>query len=581
VYGLSDEQIEMFDNRFVSNINTIPDDAIILCYTNDDVKKFNKEKIELSDGELIECIAVDNSYGQGKDSNACRNALADLKTKTDLNDTACLPTKILFKLNCKYMITTNMKLNDGLVNGAVGVLKAFIRDDKADRPVVKRVYLDFGDADVGRLTRNNADTLRKMRKDNIRANWTCIEWDQQTIKKGTTYKIDRFQFPLTEAEAITIHKSQGQTYQKVAVNLNGVVQRALLYVALSRVTTLDGLYIFNSNPTGQKSIVSDRIRGLTRDKRNEKIDEDERCNSVRKEMRRLRTQCQMKNEYNFLDETFVQDSNSLSIMALNVRAFNSNKFNLRSDRAFMNSDLILLTECHNQVQYRQQAVDLLSQQGFRLVHYSWCSRPHASNGQIAYVRIGRHSERLRFMCDNSVDNTREYREKHKIVEMSLFEYKCNDLSEPMMRTNRTYNTLYIVSLYKHADMSKRECVKQLKDFLQRHLRLFDDQDEDEQDFLMAARRRNASRIKNVLVVGDFNIDFNKEHECMNRMRNELNLNPMSVNECTYRRNRETTGSHLDWAFTSNDFNFGIDRRSDIYENWYSDHSALWIHFKLI
>jgi len=83
------------------------------------------------------------------------------------------------------------------------------------------------------------------------------------------------------------------------------------------------------------------------------------------------------------------------------------------------------------------------------------------------------------------------------------------------------------------------------------------------------------------VVGDFNIDFNKEHECMNRMRNELKLNPMSVSECTYRRNRETTGSHLDWAFTSNDFNFGIERRSDIYENWYSDHSALWIHFKLI
>ncbi|CAF1065793.1 unnamed protein product [Brachionus calyciflorus] len=230
VYGLSDEQIEMFDNRLVSNINTIPDDAIILCYTNDD--------------------------GQGKDSNACRSALADLKTKTDLNDTACLPTKILFKLNCKYMITTNMKLNDGLVNGAVGDLKSYIKDDKADRPVLKRVYLDFGDAD------------------------TCIEWDQQTIKKGTTYKIDRFQFPLTWAEAITIHKSQGQTYQKVAVNLNGVVQRALLFVALNRVTTLDGLYIFNSNPTGHKSIVSDRIRGLTRDKRNENIDEDERCNST-------------------------------------------------------------------------------------------------------------------------------------------------------------------------------------------------------------------------------------------------------------------------------------------------------------
>ncbi|CAF0987884.1 unnamed protein product [Brachionus calyciflorus] len=288
----------------------------------------------------------------------------------------------------------------------------------------------------------------------------------------------------------------------------------------------------------------------------------------------------MENEYKFLDNTFVQNSgrqnaNSLSIMALNVRAFNSNKFNLRSDLGFMNSDLILLSECHNQVQYRQQAVDLLSQQGFKLVHYSWCSRPHASNGQIAYVRTGRHAERLRFMCDNSDNNTREYREKHKIVEMSLFEYKCNDLSEPLVRTNRSYNTMYIVRLYKHVDMSKRECRKQLRDFLHRHLRVYDDDDdaEDEQDFLMAARHRNAGRIKNILVVGDFNIDFNKEFECMNRMRNELNLNPMSVNECTYRRNRETTRSHLNWAFTSGNFNFDIGKSIEIYENWFSDHNS--------
>ncbi|CAF1054665.1 unnamed protein product [Brachionus calyciflorus] len=109
--------------------------------------------------------------------------------------------------------------------------------------------------------------------------------------------------------------------------------------------------------------------------------------------------------------------------------------------------------------------------------------------------------------------------------MSLFEYKCNNLSGPMVRTNRSYNTMYIVSLYKHVDMSKRECLKQLRDILHRHLRVYDDdKDEDEQDFLKAARHRNAGRIKNILVVGDFNIDFNKEFESMNRMRNELNLN---------------------------------------------------------
>lgn len=53
------------------------------------------------------------------------------------------------------------------------------------------------------------------------------------------------QFPLVPAEAITIHKSQGQTYKNVCLDFTSEKNISLqtLYVALSRVKSLDDLYI--------------------------------------------------------------------------------------------------------------------------------------------------------------------------------------------------------------------------------------------------------------------------------------------------------------------------------------------------
>ena len=53
-------------------------------------------------------------------------------------------------------------------------------------------------------------------------------------------------FPLVPCWACTIHKVQGMTFEKVVADLGcSVFESGMAYVALSRVTSLDGLYLIN------------------------------------------------------------------------------------------------------------------------------------------------------------------------------------------------------------------------------------------------------------------------------------------------------------------------------------------------
>jgi ATP-dependent DNA helicase PIF1 len=81
-------------------------------------------------------------------------------------------------------------------------------------------------------------------------------YNQATKKLSRDVVAEFTQFPLRLAWAVTIHKSQGATYERAIVDLGTrVFSPGQTYVALSRLTNLDGLYL--TRPLRPSDIIVD------------------------------------------------------------------------------------------------------------------------------------------------------------------------------------------------------------------------------------------------------------------------------------------------------------------------------------
>ena len=107
------------------------------------------------------------------------------------------------------------------------------------------IWVAFDQQEVGKKTRHENRQLYRQ-NNNIQSTWTPIKpvTTQFAVGRNRTAQVVRKQFPLRLAAAKTVHRSQGDTQTEIVLNLNtrrGIPH--IHYFALSRVTTIEGLYV--------------------------------------------------------------------------------------------------------------------------------------------------------------------------------------------------------------------------------------------------------------------------------------------------------------------------------------------------
>lgn len=147
----------------------------------------------------------------------------------------------------------------------------------------------FYNGKIGIVTSIDADRIAVMCKgDNNSIDVPILEWENTKFTVDDTTKeireevIGTFrQYPLRLAWAITIHKSQGLTFDHAILDINDSFAHGQVYVALSRCRTLEGLVL--SRPLRINSVISDQ---QVTDYMKRSLDEATHAESQLEEMRR-------------------------------------------------------------------------------------------------------------------------------------------------------------------------------------------------------------------------------------------------------------------------------------------------------
>ena len=156
-------------------------------------------------------------------------------------DTYGLPKKLDMAVGVRYMVSTNIDIEDGLVNGSSGVLRYIDTYQLGNELIVQRAWIEFDYPTIGARARSRLGVRSLDGK--ALTPITRVERELPTKTGNTLVRVSRCQFPLVICEAITIHKSQGQSYDQMVVDVTSRMGLQLIYTALSRARTAAGLFL--------------------------------------------------------------------------------------------------------------------------------------------------------------------------------------------------------------------------------------------------------------------------------------------------------------------------------------------------
>ena len=141
-----------------------------------------------------------------------------------------LEPEILLARNARVMLTANLWVAAGLVNGAMGTITDILYKEKLEHTALPTAILVAFD-------KYNGPTLK-----NLEGTPVVPIVPIRRMWEGESGICSRLQFPLSLAWAITAHKSQGLTLPKAVIDLGKKEFAAgLSFVAISRIRSLDDI----------------------------------------------------------------------------------------------------------------------------------------------------------------------------------------------------------------------------------------------------------------------------------------------------------------------------------------------------
>ncbi|UYV69623.1 hypothetical protein LAZ67_7000006 [Cordylochernes scorpioides] len=344
---LSVNNIALIESRHKSEVwckENVPN-AVRLFYSNHEVDSYNRNAIQ----NTHNCIATDIMLGYSSNSEKSRKQ--GKLHKMSVAETDGLPYMLPLAVEYPYMITSNIDVADGLVNGAIGVLLYIERqpanaDDRSApggpststslppaEDEIATLWFQFEDKNTGTKAKIKCRPHVHSKPNTLSVDWVPVHKKVVNISLTKTVKCKRKQFPCVPACAITIHKAQGGTFTTIVYKYSSKQPQQLVYVAMSRVTSIDGLYIITEkdSPLVFKHGRDGNDSQTTRDIRNEYL-----------RLRGHTLDTITKQAVKFCDEA--TDAGQPIVTNINCQSLSAHAADIETDTVIPRSDYLVLTE---------------------------------------------------------------------------------------------------------------------------------------------------------------------------------------------------------------------------------------------
>jgi ATP-dependent DNA helicase PIF1 len=248
------------DEDLLLNHDSQTGNAVRLFPTREEVRMVNKTAFDRlpSQKRVFRCYDDFRCHSTHLQSKGRRSEHDD--TLIALRDHRFDPC-IELKQGMQVVLLVNLDIKAGLVNGSQGVITGFEATDPAKLPKAKEdgkaaqnyspipilsgEHADVREANIRTFMERAASKELPIVLFQNRVTQTIFP-DCRVSELGDQKPyslLSRTQIPLVAGWAMTVHKSQGMTLNRVVVNLSKSFEDGQLYVALSRARSLEGLKV--------------------------------------------------------------------------------------------------------------------------------------------------------------------------------------------------------------------------------------------------------------------------------------------------------------------------------------------------